>query len=68
MGQFHQMRFPNEDEAYRQARDALLAAELDLRRQIERHERALRAGVLLPFRSADSSLHMRDPDGRGRLD
>lgn len=30
------MRFPNESEAYRQARTALLAEEIELRRQIER--------------------------------
>ena len=30
------VRFPNESEEYRSARNALLAAEIDLRRQIER--------------------------------
>lgn len=41
------MRFPNESEAYRQARTALLAEEIELRRQIERvaeHRRALPPG------------------------
>jgi predicted dithiol-disulfide oxidoreductase (DUF899 family) len=32
----HQVRFPNEGPDYRMARDALLCAEIDLRRQIER--------------------------------
>jgi len=32
----HQIRFPNENPAYRDARNALLAAEVDLRRNIER--------------------------------
>jgi predicted dithiol-disulfide oxidoreductase (DUF899 family) len=32
----HQIRFPGESEEYRQARDELLAAELELRRAIER--------------------------------
>jgi predicted dithiol-disulfide oxidoreductase (DUF899 family) len=32
----NRMRFPNESEDYRRARDALLAAEIDLRRHIER--------------------------------
>jgi predicted dithiol-disulfide oxidoreductase (DUF899 family) len=32
----HQVRFPNEDAAYRTARNDLLQAEIDLRRQIER--------------------------------
>jgi predicted dithiol-disulfide oxidoreductase (DUF899 family) len=32
----HQIRFPNENAAYRDARNALLAAEVDLRRNIER--------------------------------
>jgi hypothetical protein len=30
------VRFPNESDAYRQARDALLAEEIELRRHIER--------------------------------
>ena len=35
MGQFHDRNYPGEDEHYREARDALLAAEVDLRRRIE---------------------------------
>ncbi|MBY2923839.1 DUF899 family protein [Rhizobium leguminosarum] len=37
------VRFPNESEAYRSARDALLAEEIDLRRHIERVARQRRA-------------------------
>ena len=35
MGRFHDRRFPAETERYRQARDELLAAEIELRRRIE---------------------------------
>ena len=35
MGQFHDTRFPGESDAYRAARDDLLAAEIDLRRRVE---------------------------------
>ena len=35
MGKFHSNRFPNESEAYRQARDELLEAEMGLRRNLE---------------------------------
>ncbi len=35
MGGFHDKRFPGEGEAYRAARDALLTAETELRKQIE---------------------------------
>ncbi len=35
MGEFHDDRFPGENEAYRVARDRLLAAEQDLRQRIE---------------------------------
>jgi predicted dithiol-disulfide oxidoreductase (DUF899 family) len=35
MGQFHDDRFPGESDDYRAARDDLLAAEMDLRKQIE---------------------------------
>jgi predicted dithiol-disulfide oxidoreductase (DUF899 family) len=35
MGQFHDNRFPGESENYRAARDELLAAEMDLRKQVE---------------------------------
>src|SRR5271168_1185412 len=34
--QLHDLRFPNESKAYRDARNALLVAELELRRQVER--------------------------------
>lgn len=39
----HDVRFPGESEAYRNARDTLLAAELDLRRQAEAVSAARRA-------------------------
>ena len=45
------MRFPNESENYRQARDALLAEEIELRRHIERvaaQRRALPPGGVVP--------------------
>lgn len=35
MDRIHDMRFPGEDEAYREARDRLLTAEMDLRQRIE---------------------------------
>jgi predicted dithiol-disulfide oxidoreductase (DUF899 family) len=35
MGQFHDNRFPGESENYRAARDELLTAEMDLRKQVE---------------------------------
>lgn len=35
MGQFHAYRFPGESDAYREARDRLLAAERELRRKVE---------------------------------
>ncbi len=35
MGQFHDIRFPNESDAYRAARDELLSAEMELRKQVE---------------------------------
>ncbi len=35
MGQFHEHRFPGESDAYREARDRLLAAERELRRKVE---------------------------------
>jgi predicted dithiol-disulfide oxidoreductase (DUF899 family) len=47
----HDQRLPNEDGAYRAARDALLVAEAELRRQIERvaaQRRALPLGGALP--------------------
>jgi predicted dithiol-disulfide oxidoreductase (DUF899 family) len=47
----HGFRFPNESDAYRQARDALLEEEIELRRQIERiaaQRRALPLGGRVP--------------------
>jgi predicted dithiol-disulfide oxidoreductase (DUF899 family) len=35
MGRFHDKRFPGEGDTYRQARDELLAAEIELRKRIE---------------------------------
>ena len=35
MKNYHDKRFPNESEAYRNARNELLEAEIDLRRQTE---------------------------------
>ena len=35
MGKFHQQHLPNENDDYRAARDRLLQAEMDLRRQVE---------------------------------
>ncbi len=45
------VRFPNESDEYRRARDALLAEEIELRRHIERvaeQRRALPAGGTVP--------------------
>ena len=36
MSQFHQNRFPNESNEYREARNDLIQAEIDLRRNIEK--------------------------------
>jgi len=50
MGQHHDIGFPNESDDYRVARDALLTAEADLRRQLEAvaaQRRALPPGGLL---------------------
>ena len=47
----HDLHFPNEDRTYRQARDELLRAEAELRRQIERvaaQRRALPPGGVVP--------------------
>ncbi|HWX74401.1 MAG TPA: DUF899 family protein [Solirubrobacteraceae bacterium] len=53
MGQsLHDFRFPNESEAYRSARDELLAAEIELRRETERVAAQRRA---LPLGGAVSS-------------
>ena len=44
MGEFHEHRFPGESDAYRQARDRLLAAEAELRNRTEAVA-ALRRGL-----------------------
>ena len=46
MGKFHEKRFPGESDGYRETRDELLAAEMELRRRLEAVA-ALRRG--LPF-------------------
>ena len=51
LAQINGVRFPNETNAYRQARDALLAEEIELRRHIERvavQRRALPPGGVIP--------------------
>ncbi len=65
MTRFHDHRFPGESVAYRNARDKLLAAEVDLRREVERvaaMRRALPQGGTVPedyeFDSADGSVTM----------
>ncbi|MBT8137146.1 MAG: DUF899 family protein [Gammaproteobacteria bacterium] len=65
MGRFHDYRFPNESDAYRAARDDLLAAETELRRQVERvaaQRRALPAGGSVAedyhFAGADGAVAM----------
>src|SRR5262245_34210612 len=58
------LRFPNESATYRQARNALLAEEMELRRQIERvaaHRRALPQGGEL---EADYVFEGKGPDGK----
>src|SRR6266852_5565746 len=47
MGRLEHLHFPNESASYRQARNALLGEEMELRRQVERvaaHRRALPKG------------------------
>ncbi|MBC7682749.1 MAG: DUF899 family protein [Ferruginibacter sp.] len=51
LAQINGVRFPNESNAYRKARDALLAEEIELRRHIERvavQRRALPPGGVVP--------------------
>jgi len=51
MARLHDRQFPGETAAYREAREALLAAEMDLRRQVEavaRQRRALPRGGRVP--------------------
>lgn len=50
------------------ATEAARLAPPDLARQIEKHRRAYQAGVNAPFDDADPALHMKNPDGFGRLD
>ena len=46
MGKYHEKRFPGESEGYRQTRDELLVAEMELRRRLEAVA-ALRRGLPL---------------------
>jgi len=61
----HHLHFPNETTDYRMARNALLAEEMELRRQVERvaaHRRALPAGGEIPqdygFEGVDGGVKM----------
>ena len=56
MGHLHERRFPGESDAYREARDRLLAAERDLRRQTEEVAALRRA---LPGRRGEGGLRLR---------
>ncbi len=76
MGGFHDKSFPGENSAYRQARDELLAAELDLRRQVEAvaaKRRALPLGGPVPqdyvFDSASGQIRLSElfADGKDSL-
>ncbi len=67
------LKFPNESAAYRAARNALLAEEMELRRQIERvaqHRRALPPGGKVPrdyvFEGPEGSVRMSELFTRGR--
>jgi len=67
MATIHAKRFPGESEQYRQARDELLRAELDLRRRVEEVaalRRRLPRGGTLPqdyaFEEGGSDLDDRD--------
>ncbi len=54
-----------------QAAIAERAAEIapsDLFRQIDRHRQRLREGALAAFDDGDAARHVKNPDGRGRLD
>ena len=58
------VRFPNESDEYRRARDALLAEEIELRRHIERVAEQRRA--LPPGGAGDQGLSLRGRGGAGR--
>jgi len=68
----NRVRFPNENEDYRRARDALLAEEIELRRHIERvaeQRRALPPGGVVSkdyhfqnTAACSHSLHCRSPE------
>jgi predicted dithiol-disulfide oxidoreductase (DUF899 family) len=64
--QLEHLRFANEDRVYRIARNALLEAEMELRRQVERvaaHRRALPPGCVVP---RDYVFERLDADGLSR--
>ncbi|NNF66102.1 MAG: DUF899 family protein, partial [Gammaproteobacteria bacterium] len=65
MSKYHEYRYPDESEEYRNARDKLLAAEIELRRKVEqvaRQRRALPPGGELTddfvFESIDGPLRL----------
>jgi predicted dithiol-disulfide oxidoreductase (DUF899 family) len=63
-GDIAHLSFPGEDAAYRAARNALLAGEISLRRQVERvaaRRRALPPGGVVP---QDDVFQGSAPDGR----
>jgi predicted dithiol-disulfide oxidoreductase (DUF899 family) len=69
----HHLHFPNETTGYRMARNALLAEEMELRRQVERvaaHRRALPAGGEIPqdyvFEGADGRIKMSELFASGK--
>ena len=64
MGQFHDNTFPNEDGGYRVARDELLKAEIDLRKQIEAVAAMRRA---LPPGGVAEDYEFTSSSGRVRL-
>ncbi|MDP6690535.1 MAG: DUF899 family protein [Alphaproteobacteria bacterium] len=66
MGVHHDKRFPGESDAYRQARDDLLAAELELKRQVEAVA-ALRRGLPLGGAVSQDYLFTGGPSGETRL-
>jgi len=72
MDRFHDKRFPNEDDAYRAARNKLLEAEIDLRRQTEavaEMRRALPAGGIAEdyvFDAPDGPVKLSDLFATGR--
>ncbi|MDH3645434.1 MAG: DUF899 family protein [Gammaproteobacteria bacterium] len=65
MTRFHDHHFPGESDEYRHARDELLAAEIELRRQVEKvaeQRRALPAGGVVP-----EDYVFEGPDGPAKL-